>query len=594
MQNILIVDNESSNIAILQSILQPYYEIFVAKSGVECLSRLEVPPTIHIILLDIRMPFMDGYEVCQKLKNNPQTEHIPVIFVTAADEAESETKGFEIGGVDYIKRPFQPTVVKSRINNQLELAKVRQHSENRYKALFTNMADGIVINDLANNIVEANTSFCNTIRYTRDQLLSMSYSEIDRETERNGQELRNKNIQHEKQAIYETQHQRRDGLLIPVEVNARLIDFDSHPAILSICRDITTRKKAEEERNNYRLQLERMMAERETELRQKEKSLETLERVLDKRKRFQNIVGKSEVMQALYTRLESLAKVPSTVIISGESGTGKELVAQALHYGGDRKNLPFMKISCSDLSENLIESELFGHKHGAFSGAIKDRKGRFELAGNGTVFLDEIGDIPSTFQKRLLRVLEEKKIERVGESLPIPMKARIVSATHHNLAEMVEKGQFRADLYYRLKVVLISLPALRERKEDIPLLIKHFLIIFSEELQKPLTRVSTDAMKALMAHSWPGNIRELKHVIEYASVTSATDIISINDLPSDVFTVRNKSIDSDNTTTNEIDKIVSALKKAKWNKTEAAKILGVSRRTFYRRFQKYSIAKLDT
>ncbi len=586
---ILIIDDKPANINILSDILGEIYDIFATKSGEAALKIITENNIPDLILLDMRMPGMDGFAVCHELQKNPLTLNVPVIFVTAVEDTKNETLGLEAGAVDYIKRPFTPAIVKSRVKTHLELSQSRLESETRYKALFENMADGIVIQSPDGRILEANEAFCGQTGYSRDELLTMTSRDINGEDDSEKYTLYLKKVISEGKFFFEIHHVRKDGSQFPVEVHARLIQFDGQQTVLAVCRDITERKKVEDSRNLYRKKLENLMAERTAELRKKEKSLLELEKVLDKRKRFQNIVGKSEAMQSIYSRLENLGNVPSTVIITGESGTGKELVAQALHYGGERKKLPFSKIACSDLSENLIESELFGHSRGAFSGAVKDRKGRFEMAGNGTVFLDEIGDIPSNFQKRLLRVLEERKIERVGENKPVSMNARIVAATHHDLYQMVKSGEFREDLYYRLKVITITLPPLRERKEDIPLLVQHFLNLFNGELQKEITGVSSDSMKLLMAYDWPGNIRELKHTLEYAAVTTESNVITPEDLPSD-FTVKGKMEKSiSDKITNEADILLRTLKNARWNKTRAAKNLGVSRRTLYRKIDKYGL-----
>ncbi len=375
-----------------------------------------------------------------------------------------------------------------------------------------------------------------------------------------------------------------------MEVSVRIIRFNGSPAALSVCRDITARKAAEEETHRYRAGLEELVARRTEELKESKEALAQLERDLRKRRSFERLVGKSEVMQVVYSRIEMLADMPSTVLITGESGTGKDLVAEALHYTGAHRDMPIVKVSCSALSEHLIESELFGHVSGAFTGAIKNRVGRLEQVKGGTLFLDEIGDIPPLFQQRLLRVLQEKRFERVGENTTISMQARVIAATHRDLAEMVRQGKFREDLYYRLRVVELHLPPLRERREDIPLLVNHFLSVLNEELKKKITGASVEVLGTFMAHSWPGNVRELRHVLEHACVVCRGTVLTGEDLPHDVFAPAAQATapkGADNS--GEIQALVQALRQSKWNKTLAARLLGVSRRTFYRRLAQYRL-----
>ncbi|MDD2309018.1 MAG: sigma 54-interacting transcriptional regulator [Desulfuromonadaceae bacterium] len=319
-----------------------------------------------------------------------------------------------------------------------------------------------------------------------------------------------------------------------------------------------------------------------------ETHLVELERSLQKHGRFQGIVGASVQMQHVYSLIEALADVPTTVLINGESGTGKELVAAALHVTGSRAAKPFVKVNCSALSESLLESELFGHVRGAFTGAIADRIGRFQRAHGGTLFLDEIGDVSPAVQMRLLRVLQESEFERVGESIPIKVDVRIIAATNQNLVEKVNQGTFRQDLYYRLNVVRLVLPALRERLDDLEQLIAHFISKYNTKFGKDICGVSDDVMASFRSHTWPGNVRELEHAVEHAAVLCKTGIIMLQDLPQElrdsalnqvksasVSTIHSQSLQK-NLTMDE------ALDIAGGNKSRAAELLGISRRTLYR------------
>ena len=358
---------------------------------------------------------------------------------------------------------------------------------------------------------------------------------------------------------------------------------------VDLSREIDQRKKAEEELTRYRDHLEELVELRTKELQESRHALANLKRDMKKRRDFQDMVGKSESMQEIYTLIEYMTNVSATVLITGESGTGKELVAQALHRAGNRKGKPFISVNCSALSESVLESELFGHVKGAFTGAEKNKIGRFQKAGDGTIFLDEIGDILPYFQKRLLRVLQEREFEQVGDATPQEMKARVVVATNQDLLEKVRLAEFREDLYYRLKVVELKLPPLRDRKEDIPLLISHFLAYFNDELDKEITDVSKDVLERFIDYNWPGNIRELKNILEHICILCKDTVITIDDLPADFGASIGHSLPLESNKNNSNKAILQALEKARWNKTRAAQLLGISRRTLYRRLENQNI-----
>ncbi|HDI78059.1 MAG TPA: sigma-54-dependent Fis family transcriptional regulator, partial [Desulfobacteraceae bacterium] len=259
-----------------------------------------------------------------------------------------------------------------------------------------------------------------------------------------------------------------------------------------------------------------------------------LSRELRERYRFANIIGKSKPMLEIFSTIEKIASSRASVLITGESGTGKELIAKAIHYSGSRKDGPFISVNCGALTETLLESELFGHERGAFTGAIAMKKGRFELADKGTLFLDEIGDMPASLQVKLLRVLQEMEFERVGGTRTIKVDVRIISASNKTMKEEVEEGRFREDLFYRLNVIHIHIPPLRERVEDIKLLVNYFIDKYSKEEGKEGLKISADAWKALYGYHWPGNVRELENVIERAVVLNSDGIIDLDDLPLEI------------------------------------------------------------
>ncbi len=360
-------------------------------------------------------------------------------------------------------------------------------------------------------------------------------------------------------------------------------------ANLKLSREIEQRKKAETELTRYRDDLEELVTQRTAQLQESRHALANLKRGMKKRRHFHSMVGKSDRMQEIYTLIEYLTNVSATVLITGESGTGKELVAKAIHCDGNRRDKPFIEVNCSALSESVLESELFGHVKGAFTGADRDKIGRFQKAGDGTIFLDEIGDISPYFQKRLLRVLQEREFEQVGDTTPRKMEARIVAATNQDLFEKVKRGEFREDLYYRLRVVELNLPPLRDRKEDIPLLVDHFLSCFSDELDKEITDVSKEVLKLFMEYHWPGNIRELRNTLEHICILCNNSVITYNDLPVDFEVSNGYAASSEINKNNSSGVILQALEKARWNKTRAAQLLGISRRTLYRRIENQNI-----
>ena len=323
--------------------------------------------------------------------------------------------------------------------------------------------------------------------------------------------------------------------------------------------------------------------------------LRDVERELRERHQFQRLIGRNKTMQNIYSLLEDLAGLDTTVLVTGESGTGKELVARALHYSGNRAFKPFTTVNCSALAEGLLESELFGHVKGAFTGAIKDKQGRFAAAEGGTILLDEIGDISPLMQLKLLRVLQEKEFEMVGDSTPRKADVRVIACTNRNLKEKVKKGEFRQDLYYRLKVVEVELPPLRERLEDLPLLVDHFRRRFNERFDKNIEGISIEVLGLFMGYTWPGNVRELEHVMEHAFVLCRGGTITLRHLPADITAARQSRdlprMKSKTTPAHEAQAIRDALNKTGWNKSRAARLLGIGRRTIYRKIEYYRLSE---
>ncbi|MCG8567032.1 MAG: sigma 54-interacting transcriptional regulator [Desulfobacterales bacterium] len=363
----------------------------------------------------------------------------------------------------------------------------------------------------------------------------------------------------------------REGYDVPVIKNARLA-LDDNAQILGIVETLTDL----------------------TELARARQGMDDARRQLERAYRLDNIIGKSPVMQGVFDAIRAAAQSRATVLIQGESGTGKELVARAIHFNGSQDQRPMVVVNCSALSETLLESELFGHVKGAFTGAHRDRIGRFEQADTGTIFLDEIGELTPYMQVKLLRVLQEREIERVGETRKRKIDIRVIAATHKDLATLTREGGFREDLFYRLKVFPITIPPLRGRPEDIPLLAHHFIKKGNRRENKDIQGLSPGAMHAITSHSWPGNVRELENAIEHAFVLCRTSHIRAADLPVDMAAppVTSPSsvptaIPMDAPLTRE--GLLTLLDQCQWNKAEVARRLGKSRTLVWKYMKKWSI-----
>lgn len=327
---------------------------------------------------------------------------------------------------------------------------------------------------------------------------------------------------------------------------------------------------------------------------------ENLKRVLHQQTNFNNIIARSPRMLEIFDTIRKIADYKTTVLITGESGSGKELIARAIHYNSPRSNKPFVAINCSAIPDTLLESELFGYIKGAFTGANKDKKGLFEEASGGTLFLDEVGDLPVPLQVKLLRVIQEEEIRRVGATNSQKVDVRLITATLKNLGESIKNGSFREDLYYRLNVLPLHIPPLRERKEDIPLLVEHFLSRFNKEMGKEVEDVAADTLQALSDYSWPGNVRELENTIERAMVLETSNRLTLEHLPDGI---KNQEVNpaikaaanelsiKKMTTIMEQELIKKALEKTNGNRTWAAKLLEISHRALLYKIKRYGLER---
>ncbi len=580
---ILIVDDEAS--------IRLTFEMFLAREGYgpivtastlgEALDEIK-KQSFDLIISDIVLEGERGTDILCKIRESGIK--CPVVMVTGFPNLDTAAEAVRYGAFDYVSKPVNKETllkfVRQALNHwQLENEKQQLLKENekfkRYlEAIFSSVSDAIITIDNKMNIVQLNEtakSWLNVSQGNSNDTVNLeSYpSEMGKACLYDAKQVL-------KSGLGVSEHQveckKSDGNIRIISLNAAPLE-DGHNefnGVVIVARDITLPNPANE---------------------------------TNSRNKFHGYVGSSQVMQNVYNLIENVGKVDTAVLVTGESGTGKELAAEALHAESGRKDMPLVKIDCAAMPEELLESELFGHKKGAFTGADQDREGRLLSANNGTLFLDEIGDISPRMQLRLLRFLQEKTFTPIGQNSPIHVNVRIIAATNVNFTEKVKEGSFREDLYYRLKVVEIKLPPLRDRKGGIPILVHHFLSLFRKQLNRNIHRISDQAMEILAKYSWPGNVRELRHVIERACVLCEGPTISVEHFPEEI---RNpQSIPANQRVMQEIptgivttlapyiseeEEIIDVLKRARGNKSKAARMLKIDRSTLYRKMQRIGIA----
>ncbi|MCI0691822.1 sigma 54-interacting transcriptional regulator [candidate division KSB1 bacterium] len=428
----------------------------------------------------------------------------------------------------------------SRDGAELRQAKKAwRESEARYRELFERAGDAIFVSDEQGKIVEVNQLACNSLGYSREELLSMFIWELNPEkwTPEKVRAVIQK-LKPGQPQTFESQHQRKGGTRFPVEIRVGNFEAGGRRLNLDLVRDITARKQAEKALREANEKLEQRVAERTAELTRALKEIERLRAQLEMDNlylreevktalAFGDIVGESAALRRVLQQIEIVAPTEAGVLILGETGTGKEMLARAIHERSTRRERPLVKVNCGAVPRELFESEFFGHVKGAFTGALKDRLGRFQMADGGTLFLDEIGEVPLELQSKLLRVLQEGHFERVGEDRTRQVDVRIIAATNRSLQQEAAAGRFRQDLYYRLSVFPITVPPLRERIEDIPMLAKHFIDRTCARLNYSPVRITPEQLKKLQRYHWPGNIRELQNVIERAVILARGGVLQL-------------------------------------------------------------------
>ena len=565
---ILLVEDNPGDARLIRELFRDLqgrsFDVLTAESfqqAYDCLKERRV----DLALVDLSLPDSHGLETFRQLAEGYPS--LPQVLLTGLDDRETAIQAVREGAQDYLLkgevdehvliRAIDYAIERKRIQAELEAANARlQKSAEDLHSILNQLHIGTILIDPTGRILHMSVSALRLLGKTEPIPEEQSWQEAVGFPD------------HEVRGLERLMLQDERGKFVvhftPPGLSPRRLEIDVHDdprdarAKMFFLYDVT--------------------------------EIHTLRKQLEDKSQFHDLIGKCPPMQDVYRQIRNLSQVDSTVIIEGETGTGKELVARALHDSSPRKDKPFLAVNCAGLTESLLGSQLFGHKKGAFTGANSDHRGFFESAQGGTIFLDEIGDMPAPVQTSLLRVLQEKEITRLGESQPRKVDVRIVCATHQNLQEQVARNTFRADLLYRIRVGRIHLPPLRERKEDIPLLIWSFVSQCRQAMGKLFVQdVSPGALTLLARYQWPGNIRELKSVIEYAVLQCEGDTIQPCHFPPELL----ESAPPVSETVKDRERLLGALKEAKGNRAKAAQRLGISRATFYRWLDDLNVSKHD-
>jgi DNA-binding NtrC family response regulator len=558
---ILVVDDEESIRYTFRNFLEEDgHETITAATYEEALGFLR-EIDFDLVYVDIILEGKSGIDLLKDAQEH--TRNTDFIIITGAPSVETAANSVRLGALDYVVKPIRHGAlmrITERALNHRALLRAEETYRLNLEAIFRSVRDAIVTVDEELTVVEVNPAAEAICGIRRAEATGKELADIPSAC--SGlclDALRETVVCKERIDIpcVECASEYDPGQIVSITATPLLRQDGSASGGVMVIRNETR--------------------------------LVELERCVAETRQLGKIVGSSAAIQGVFKMIEALADVRTSVLITGESGTGKELVADALHAAGSRCDQNLVKINCAALSEGLLESELFGHVRGAFTGAVKDKIGRFQRADCGSIFLDEIGEMTPSMQLRLLRVLETMEFERVGDSKPVKVDVRVIAATNRDLEQKVKAGRFREDLYFRLKVVEIKLPPLRERREDIPLLVQHFLEKFNDKFSKSVSGVSESVMDLFMRYHWPGNVRQLENILEHAFVLCRRKVITPYELPVDFMPgAATRSTGGDGDGTAEIRAIREALQQAEYNKTEAARLLGISRRTLYRK-----LARLD-
>ncbi|MCP4688850.1 MAG: response regulator [Desulfobacterales bacterium] len=568
MRILIIDDEESIRFTFHAHLSREGHETITAEDYASSL-KIIAGTDLDLIITDIILGGYTGIDVLKQVKERGL--NCPVIMITGEPNITTATDAVRLGAFDYLPKPVRKDTLlrvarhalrnKKLMDEKLRLEKENERYRRNLEAIFTSMKDAVISVDNDGRVIEANESARQICGFSPRDNIGKEFTSIRTRCSKPCHHALKETLE-TRDAIQErrvecgrSDRPRQVVLLTGSPLKSRDEGFQG--AVL-LARDITR--------------------------------LTDLERELKERHRFHQIVGKSRRMREIYRLLKDLADTETSVLVTGDSGTGKELVVRALHYEGPRAEKPLVAVNCAALAENLLESELFGHVKGAFTGAVKDKVGRFQMADGGTIFLDEIGDISPLIQLKLLRVLQEKEFERVGDSRLLTVDVRLIASTNRDLRKKVKLGEFREDLYYRLKVVEVVLPPLRERREDIPLMVDHFTELFSKRFGKMIDGVSEEVLAAFMRYGWPGNVRELEHAMEHAFVLCHDRTITLSHLPAEVKGhAAGGGRDSRKRVLDDPREILQALAKTDWNKAKTARHLGISRPTLYQKIKEFDL-----
>ena len=560
MAKILVVDDEESIRFTFESFLSDEgHDIDTAPDFQKAVDRIS-ETDYDLIFADIILGGKTGIDLLQEIKKRKLRS--VVVMVTGYPNIETASDAVRLGAFDYIPKPVRPDTLLHTATLALQHKALQDKTEqyrSNLEAIFRSVKDAIITVDRDFMVLEINDAAKKICPLDRNHI-GKSFASLSLDCKGKCLDALQKTIASKKGVEFNRAECILKGQL------RQIVTLNTSPLLDS--------------NNNFSGAV--MVIRDETRL-------TNLERDLKERQQHHNIIGHNEKMQKIYSLIEDLSDVLTTVLITGESGTGKELVADAIHYSGERSSSPLVKVNCSALSESLLESELFGHVRGAFTGADKNKVGRFQKADSGTIFLDEIGDISPRMQLRLLRVLQEKVFERVGDSTPIKVDVRVIAATNQDLVKKVTQGEFREDLYYRLKVVEIFVPPLRDRMDDIPVLVDHFIQKFNGKFNKNIDGVSEGVQRIFMAYHWPGNVRELEHTLEHAFVLCRQNTITREHLPDHFSEISARQASSLHSNEFDPEAVRDALRKSGGNKAKAARLLGINVRTIFRKIEKYNI-----
>ena len=553
LAKILVVDDEAKNVKLMEAQLAPRgYAIITAYSGEEAISQVEQEQP-DLILLDILMPGMSGFEVCKRLKDDHNTRLIPIVIMTALGQVEDRIRGIEAGADDFLTKPVNHDELLARIRTALRMKQTIERKIAGLVAINQRLAKTVDPDDVIRVLLESTNQLFATegasaafIDETRKHLTfttSVGGARLEQRQIKLGQGIMGWVAQTGRGVVCsDVSHDPRfsdgidqtTGFRTKSVLCAPILQGEQIIGTLEAVNTANTEGFSQED-----LQLLTALCGLAVAAIDRTKILSALQNT---RTAFQEVVqdryhlvgGESPAMQETLRLAQTVAAANTTVLLLGESGTGKEVVARAIHQWSPRADQAFVAVNCTALTPELLESELFGHEKGAFTGASAQKKGKFELAERGTIFLDEIGDLALNLQVKLLRVLQEREFQRVGGTRDIPLDVRILAATNQDLRRAVQNGAFREDLYFRLNVISLTLPPLRERPEDIAVLVDYFIERYSHEVKRSRMHIDQDALQALQAYTWPGNIRELQNAIERAVVLSPGEGITLADLPTEV------------------------------------------------------------